>query len=424
MPEVHRSASAAEPSDEGYVLEVGDGRIAISAKGISGVRYAMYTLRQMAEPVRGTRTVEGYEMPCCRVVDRPKLPFRGIHICWFSETPASFIEHVIRQAAYYKLNAVVIEGFGQFRSSRHPELNWPDGKMTYQEVARLRGIASDVGVTLIPQLNVFGHGTGSGVTDGRHCTLDLSPEFQPLFEPEGGWNWCLSNPYARETLWDLIEELHELFGNPPYFHIGCDEAQPPTCRNCAGVTNYHELVGQHIVSIAERLRKRGASTLMWHDMLLDKEDTKWKGFVANGGKWSESLLDSLPRDIIICDWHYGKTFEWGGVSCFDDYPTLRHFKSQGFRTVTCPWEDAVGAESQGKWAVANGLFGGLITTWNRNRGLFRYREFMAADVFWGNGSWFGQHVFSTHWRQTGWDMSVKDRSESGYCRDSCAVLEY
>ena len=35
-----------------------------------------------------------------------------------------------------------------------------------------------------------------------------------------------------------------------------------------------------------------------------------------------SAVDSIPKDIIICDWHYEKRA---------DYPSLRYFQDKGFR---------------------------------------------------------------------------------------------
>ena len=412
-----KTASAGAPDaslgEEGYRLVTGSDGVTISAPALAGVRYALYTLRQMAEPKRGTPKLAGYECPYAEIRDMPKMKFRGIHVCCFPETRVEFIEHSIRQAAYYKMNHVVIEAWGDFRSEKFPWYGWKDGKLTKAEILRLRTIAAEVGVTLVPQVNIFGHATLASESIGRHAALDFAPEYQPLFEPDGGWNWCLSNPAARQMIADFVLEVHEAYGRPPYFHIGCDEARKPTCRECAS-GDYKQLVGEHIRAIAGLLRERGVTTLMWHDMLLEAGNPKWEGFVATGDAKADELLRSLPRDIVICDWYYGKTFEWGGISAPGDYPSLAHFAKLGFRTVTCPWEDDKGAEAQIKWSIAHGLFGALVTTWNRNAGHFRYREYKSADAMWGYPRGFDPFIFATHWRQTGWDMPITDPCDCGF----------
>ena len=404
--------------EEGYELRTGADGVTIAAPALCGVRYAMYTLRQMTEPKRGTPTLAGWECPYAAIRDAPKMGFRGIHFVCGRETPLEFLEHGIRQAAYYKMNHVVLENWGEFRSKRHPWYGWSDGKLTYGEIRRLRDIADDVGVVLIPAINVFGHAALASERNGKHAAIDLAPEYQPLFEPEGGWNWCLSNPTARQTVADIVLELHDAFGRPPYFHIGCDEARKATCRRCASHEGgYDRLVVEHIASLAVLLRERGATTMMWHDKLVAEGDPRWKGFVANGSADADALLRSLPRDILICDWYYGKTFEWGGESNPGSYPTLEYFRSLGFRTLTCPWEDDVGARAQIKWSIAHGVFGALATTWNRCAALFLYREFQAADAMWGSPHPQGRFTFMQYWRQTGWDMPTKTYRACGFCSD-------
>ena len=219
---------------EEYELTVSEKGVEITAGTLQGVRYALYSLTQIAIPKRGTMKVEGWIVPKAVVKDSPALSFRGIHICWFHETEPWEVERLVRLAAYYKMNYAVIESWGAFRSDIAPWYGWPDGNMGKDEVSRIKAIADDLGITLIPQINVFGHATMSRDGAGKHAALDLNPEYQPLFEPSAGWNWCLSNPEARKLLTALIGEQMEAFGNPPYFHIGGDEANPPSCPDCIG----------------------------------------------------------------------------------------------------------------------------------------------------------------------------------------------
>ena len=147
--------------DEKYVLHVSAGNITVGAAGLDGVRYAFQTLRQIAMPKRGTLKVEGWIAPGCTITDGPKMKFRGIHLCWFPETKVSTLERCIRLAGYYKMNTVVLETWGTFRSEKYPWWGWKDGAMTKAEIRRLKAIADDLGITLAPQFNVFGHASMS-----------------------------------------------------------------------------------------------------------------------------------------------------------------------------------------------------------------------------------------------------------------------
>ena len=217
---------ALKDGDEAYAVEAGTQGVKIVARTIAGTRWAAYTIRQLAVAKRGTATVEGHLLPSLSIRDAPRLAFRGMHLCWFPETRREQIERVVRLAALLKFNHVVIEPWGTWECRRNPWFGWPDTPMSKEEIRRLVAIGRDLGVTLVPQFNAFGHGAASRSCSMKHSVLDLHPERAPLFDP-GGWNWCLTNPETKRTIREIIEELYEDFDRPPFFHLGCDEAQPP-----------------------------------------------------------------------------------------------------------------------------------------------------------------------------------------------------
>ena len=359
-------------------------------------------------------STEGRVLPGLVVRDRPALAFRGIHLCWFPGVTYAQMERHIRMAAYYKFNYAVIEPWAVYRWRRHPDFCWPDASVAADDLGRLAALGRDLGVTVCPQLNVFGHAAMSRFVGGKHATLDLHPEYEPLFEPLGGWNWCLSNPHARKLLSDLVDDLHEAMGRPPFFHIGCDEAHEPTCPSCR-TFNYQSLVAEHIAQIAAQLRERGARALMWHDMLLSEVDPRWEGFYAKGSARAGELLTALPKDIVVCDWFYGAPT--------NAYPTLDHFKASGHDVLVCPWQNPDGIAAQGAAAREKGLMGLLATTWNRAYGR-NHAAFLiaAAHAGWGTSparydKSFGIVTVATHERHVGWDMRVSSRRETGFASD-------
>jgi len=423
-PKVVGEAADVALPEEGYRLVAKPDGLLVEAKALQGVRYALYTLRQVAERDSSGATVSYYHLPACAIEDAPALAFRGIHFCWFPELSAAFVEREIRMAAFYKFNCVVLESWGVYRSERHPWYGWADGPMTKETIAHLVAVAKDLGVTLVPQINVFGHASASRSCTGKHAALDVSPERQSLFEPAGGWssgwNWCLSNPAAVEAVRGLVVELHEAFGNPPYFHIGCDEADAPTCANCRA-TDYAQLVSRHIAGIADLLKARGARAMMWHDMLIRHGDPRWKGFYANGSEETAKLPQLLPKNVIVCDWYYGS--DPGGSARAEErksltgtYPTLDYFaKTCGLDTLTCPWEEATGIRAQTAYAREAGLFGVLETTWHHFGGeRFPDMVQVSACGAWGRGERLGRGHFASIWRQCGWDMKARSYKEGGW----------
>ena len=401
-------------TDEAYAIEADSSGVKLAARSLAGARWAAYSLRQLAIAKRGTFKTEGHILPTLKIAVHPHLAFRAVHLCWFPEVRPQQMERAIRLAALLKFNYAIIEPWGMYASEKHPWWCWPNATMTKAEVRRLAAVGRDLGITLIPQINAYGHATASRSGTIKHVALDLHPEYEPLFEP-GGWNWCLSNPETQRVLRELIAEMHEDFGNPPYFHLGCDEAQPPSCPECRKAP-YAELVCRHITGLADFVKARGARAMIWHDMLLERGDPRWKGFVHHGTKITAALADTLPKDVIICDWQYS----YGNMKEKRDYwPTMEFLKSKGFPVACCPWMNYNTMKPMADYIVKIGGFGFIETTWHQLRGgewIQMYK--FASAAAWGTSNPSPTPMYSTAFaralRMVGHDMKVKDYLDTGH----------
>jgi len=418
VPKASRATYVGEPTGpEGYELECSPEGVSIRAETLQGVRYALYTMRHATMAARGGMAVDHYIMPALRISDSPKLAFRGIHIPWGIGQSVTEIEKRVRLAAVLKYNYAVIEPWGTFRSERYPWWGWKEGSMTPDAVRRIVKVGKELGITLCPQIPAFGHASMGITSPGRHAVLDAHPECQPLFESLNGWNWCLSNPKTMQVLTGLADELVELFDNPPFFHVGCDEAAPPNCPLCVA-SDYRRLVVRHIHALHDMLEKRGARMMLWHDMFLKSGDPRWEGFYANGTEETANALADLPRDIVICDWFYGP-------KAMPDYPSLRMFKKLGFTVLTCPWYELEGTAAQCRFAASNDIDGMLSTTWSDGEGKAKGRYF--ANCFAGAAcyAWALEYAESDRWkwkydidmiktlREVVWDMGLENYVDTG-----------
>lgn len=380
-PALEQEKISANLPPEGYTLEVTRDTCTITAGTLQGVRYALNSIRQLMESERGVLSSMKKQLPCVTVEDFPALSFRGIHLCWFPETPNWEIERQIRLAAYYKFNYAILESWGVLQFDSHPEFCWQEYAVPKSEIRRLIRLGEELGIRLIPQFNLFGHATCARNWCGKHVLLSTHPEYEPLFEPDG-WTWCISSGATRQYLTDLVEELVELFENPPYFHIGCDEAySPESCSLC--MHDYPAKLAGHIRYFHDLLAARGCKTMMWHDMLLNREDPRWKGYIVCGHEENklDNLLRDLPRSIILCDWQYYYPEKDGQEP---DWPTCRYLKSQGFPVIPCPWDDPRGGLSLGRCAVREGLAGFLQTVWHHGQKSFRLLPIFVQGA---HGAW-------------------------------------
>ncbi len=360
--------------DEEYAINIGKNGISVAGKNLSSLLQAFKTMRQMAEAERGGA---GQVFTFCEIKDSPSLKFRALHLCVFPEISIEFLEKQLRLASFYKFNYVVIEFWGTFPFKNYPQFAFNDKKLDRSKLKKLIALCKEMNLTPIPQFSIFGHGSQARVASGKHAVLAAYPELAELFEPLG-WTYCMSNPKTEKVLKDLIAELHDFFGRPPFIHFGCDEAyDQATCYECRK-SNSSELFVKHLKKFCDFAASRNARAIIWHDMLLDQQDPRWKKEVASGDAEMTNALKSLSREIIIADWQY--SYKDKNQTHF---PTPTYFKDLGFDVLTAPWDNPIGQKSLANLVVEKDLFGYLGTTWQRAWGRGMYTTFAtSAEAAW------------------------------------------
>ncbi|MCK5845501.1 MAG: family 20 glycosylhydrolase, partial [Victivallales bacterium] len=275
----------------------------------------------------------------------------------FGATDLDVLIRLVDAAADGGMNLICLEIEKAFRYESHPEVSaeWAWEPERFAEVAEYVQSRSMEFVPLLPTL-----------TQTRYIT-DLHPEFA---EPESKVI-CPSMPEARRFQLDLIEEILDVVA-PIFFHIGHDEpltSYDPRkrssifkCSRCSEKAA-HELFAADVAFYRDFLAERGVKTMMWADSLLNPDDFKDRGFYQSGcyGGAPDNLAkaaESLPRDIVMCDWHYEPARE---------YPTVEHLQKLGFQTIACPAYEvnaALFARFAARHATDN-LRGFMATTWCR-----------------------------------------------------------
>jgi hypothetical protein len=150
--------------------------------------------------------------------------------------------------------------------------------------------------------------------------------------------------------------------------------------------------------------------MMWHDMLLDKKDPRWKGFVKMGNKESASITDSLSRDLIICDWQYSYD---NMKKKHVDWPTISYFADKGLDVAGCPWMNYLDMMPMAEHIVSKGAFGFIETTWHRLRGKEWEKMYKnAAHAAWGSPVSHGV-PYQRSLRLISKDMKIKNYLDAG-----------
>jgi hypothetical protein len=168
------------------------------------------------------------------------------------------------------------------------------------------------------------------------------------------------------VVFDLIDELLDAF-QADAIHVGLDEVfEIGHCHRCTGTPNA-ELFADWVNALHGHIvGKRGAEMLIWGDRLLDAETTRYGEWEASANHTWEGI-DRIPKDVLICDWHYEERD--------DGYPSIPFFADNGFRLVVCPWKNLKAAKLLLEDAAAHpspSLLGMLATSWCDSGAVARY----------------------------------------------------
>lgn len=257
-----------------------------------------------------------------------------------------FVKFVDEVLAPGGVNTIIIQIDYGYEWKSRPELR-AEKALSESQVKLMLAVCRKHGIKLIPQMNMIGHQSVEGHSLKK--LLEVYPEFDetPHVKMPEKWVWpndddlycksyCTRHPDVHAVLFDLINEAVEVFETKD-FHAGLDEIfylGDEKCPRCKGF-DHSELLVDEIRKIHGFLANRGVRMWMWGDRLID-------GRTTGIGMWEASYnhtwkaIDWLPKDILICDWHYKKAI-----------PTAAYFAMKGFDVIVCPWNQPEVSVAQG-----------------------------------------------------------------------------
>ncbi|HEX5422356.1 MAG TPA: glycoside hydrolase family 20 zincin-like fold domain-containing protein [Candidatus Acidoferrales bacterium] len=249
--------------------------------------------------------VSGLQCPAVAIRDWPAMKWRGASID-ISRGPIptlAFMEEEIRVLAGYKLNMYALYMEDVF-TVKGNELFAPPDALSAQEITELADYAKKYYVTLLPELETFGH---------LHNILryDL---YGDLAEVPHGAVLTPTQPGTYDLLGKLIAQMSPLFPGP-FFHIGADETVE------LGMGKTKELIAKeglgpvylaHIAKLDSMLKPYHKQTMFWADI----------------AEKFPQLLPTLPKDVIPVIWTYGVKPSYDA--------DLQPFKNAGLQIFVSP----------------------------------------------------------------------------------------
>jgi hypothetical protein len=266
------------------------------------------------------------------------LPVRGFCISApQSKEVDAFIKFIDEELATRSVNTLILRVDYNYQYESHPELR-DSSALSKQDVKKLVAVCKKNNIELIPQVNLLGHQSWAGRIGNL---LKAYPEFDetPKVKMPDKYIWpnsdglycksyCPLHPGVHDVVFDIVDEICDVF-EAEAFHAGMDEVfyiGEAQCPRCSG-RDKAELFAGEVRTIRDHLSLKGRELWIWGDRLID-------GKTTGMGEWEASFnntyraADMIPKDVIICDWHYERP---------DQTPV--YFAMKGLSVVTCPWRN-------------------------------------------------------------------------------------
>lgn len=267
---------------EAYTLAITQDKITLTADGAAGLFYGIQTLRQVFTHEK---------IPCLYIEDMPDFGYRGFyHDVTRGKVPkAETLKKLIDEMAYYKMNSLQLYVEHTFAFEEYADSIDRTGYLTAEEIRELDDYCYENFIEFIPSLSCFGHLYELLQKDQYKELRELEnyeQEYATFRERMFHHTIDPTNPKSFALIKSLIDQYMPLFRSDK-FNICCDETfdlQIGRHKDMDTGQLYVEFVKQ----IAEYIRSKGKTVMMWADILLKHQE----------------VIEDLPEDIQFLNWYY------------------------------------------------------------------------------------------------------------------------
>jgi hypothetical protein len=309
---------------------------------------------------------------------KPK-PWRAVHLLDYNtDATLDALGQNLPTLAQRGINVIILEVDYNFAFKSHPELKRGDNPITREGARRFAALCRKSNIRLIPEFQSLGHQSWKAETFPLltvYPKFDLTPGAFPNNEGIYCREWDPLNAEVWQVVFKLLDEIIDAF-RADAMHVGMDEVfllgseQSPSTKGQDPAVLFAKAVNelhQHLVG------KRRVEMLMWSDRLVDGEK-------YDLGEWEASkngtaaAIDMIPKDIIMCPWHY---------EVRESYPSIPMFIAKGFRVLPAGWKNVDATKAlmtYGRTQVDEKMLGHMFTTWGvQKEGLVEFLETQLND---------------------------------------------
>ncbi len=338
-------------NEEEYALFI-DEDIYLYGKTGRAMLYALITLRQL---------IEAGNLKKMLIYDYPDKKIRGYRLFIPARDGIEDFKKLIDYIVSYKYNTLIIEVGGAMEYERRPVINekwvefcnvvksepymadkiqnqtypWEKNSihvanaggsfLTKKEVKDIVDYCKERFINVIPEVPSMSH---------SDYLVMAYPEINERPEDKFPDTYCPSNPKTYEILFDVLEEVIEVF-EPKQIHIGHDElytaAKCEKCKNKLPVDLYVE----DIIKINDFLKSKSVKASMWCEKFFNG---LYQGRPCGGAAKPDKDVPELyqcagrvPKEIMLFNWYWpvvDKTMEFevqdmGYEMVFGNYDGMR-----------------------------------------------------------------------------------------------------
>jgi len=263
-------------NDEGYYLSITNNNISIHSISTKGLFYGAMTLIQIIE------NSNNQLIPTCDIVDWPSFKIRGISDD-ISRGQVSNIDNfkkTIQTLAKYKMNTYMLYIEDMIMFDSYPSIGQNRGALSKQEISEIVKFANLYYIDVIPIFQTLGH----------YENILAQPDFYKYAEFPGAASLNISDDSIYIILDNMIREVANAFPSE-HIHIGADESFDVGLGKSKKLVEKSDLAtvhANHYNKVYDICKKYNKKVMIYSDIILE----------------NPKIIDLIPKDITIIDWHY------------------------------------------------------------------------------------------------------------------------
>jgi len=259
-------------------------------------------------------------LPEARIEESFSFKFRGYHldIARGGVPTVKTFKKILRWLFLLKYNYFAVYFEDLFPWEKHPSIGKHRGKLTLEEWKEITQYGSNLGIEVLPSLELCGH---------MEQILVL-PEYRKYSEWHRPQEGCLdiSNEEARKLAYELLEEAVAK-SSSTYIHIGGDETWAlgrGRSLNKTWTFQGPKLYEEHHCKMVEIVKNAGKQPILWGDMISGmylRHDAE---------KWAEAIKSDIWKEMLVANWDYSPSSKQHFLD------RMKPFVDRGIQQIACP----------------------------------------------------------------------------------------